>query len=319
MDRDYPHIAGLPGSEEAPPVPGSEPGRTRRRLLLWLELVIAVVLAVVLGLLAIGFLGTALANRQPSGTTRVGQIVGALVCAGLLYLATRWMIRVEHRLRRNQPIAQAFARACAAPAAEGTVSTAGAADATGTAPSARPDRLRSSRTRGRGRRHYGPAGTSVIAAVFGAATIGLAVGAASTYSQGVRSAFVQSHGIPAAAIVDTVDNTQQCSRSSCDYTAAIVVTLKAPVRGATTTVVHYPDSSDLVSGESIVVLVDPQQPGYAELPGTKFVNAGDWVILAIMAIVVASLTVLEVQAARRLFAYRRAHLAGSTGRVATIA
>ena len=317
MDRDYLNIAGIPGSEETPRVPGSDPERARRRFLLWLELVIAVVLALVLGLLAIGFLGTALAGRQPNGSTRVGQFVGVFVCAGLLYLVTRWVIRVEHRLRRRQPVAQTFASASAAPAAGGFMPTAGATDAAAIAASQRADRPRSGRTRGRGRRHYGPVGTSVIAAVFGVATVGLAVGSVSTHSQGVRSAFVQSHGVRAAAVVDSVDNTQHCSRSGCNYTAAVIVTLKAPVRGAGTTVVHYPDYSDLLSGESVVVLVDPRQTDYAELPGVKFVNTGDWVVLAIMAIIAALLTANEITASRRLFAHRRAHLAASTGLIAS--
>ena len=318
MDRDYLNIAGIPGSEETPLVPGSDPERARRRFLLWLELVIAVVIALALGLLAIGFLGTALAGRQPHGTTRVGQLVGVFVCAGLLFLVTRWVIRVEHRLRRRQPVAQAFASASASPAG-GSMPTAGATDAAAIAASTRADRPRSGRTRGRGRRHYGPVGTSVIAAVFGVATVGLAVGSVSTHSQGVRSAFVQSHGVRAAAVVDTVDNTQHCSRSGCNYTAAVIVTLKAPVRGAGTTVVHYPDYSDLLSGESVVVLVDPTQTAYAELPGVKFVNTGDWVVLAIMAIIAALLTANEITAARRLFAHRRAHLAASTGLIASTA
>ncbi|MGO9789178.1 MAG: hypothetical protein ACLP8S_06555 [Solirubrobacteraceae bacterium] len=273
MDRDYLNIAAIPGSEETPRAPGSDPARARR-FLLWLELAIAVVLAIALGLLAIGFLGTALAGRQPNGTTPVGQFVGVFVCAGLLYLVTRWVIRVEHRLRRRQSVAQAFASASVGGAIGGAVPAAGATDAAAIAAREGADRPRSRRTRGRRRRHYGPAGTSVIAAVFGVATIGLAVGAVSTHSQGVRSAFVQSHGVRAAAVVDRVDNTQHCSRSGCNYTAAVVVTLKAPVRGARTSVVHYPDYSDLVSGESVVVLVDPQQTAYAGLPGVKFREHG---------------------------------------------
>ncbi len=334
MDSDYLNIPGIPGSGAAaslpgsegtqPSLPGSKPARSRRRQLLWLELVAAVVFATFLGLMSIGFLGTALASHQARGTTRVGQLIGVLVCVGLLYLATRWVIRVEHRLRRHQPIALAFAAGSPTAgvsgpvrAVSGPVPARGATGAgAGIAVSRGRARTHSSRTSTRRRRHYGPVGTSVIAAIFGAITLGLIAGAVSTHSQGVRSGFVQSHGILSTAMVDSVDNTQQCSRSGCSYTSAIAVTLPAPVRGVASTVVHYPDYSDLSFGETVGVLVDPRQPGYAELPGAKFVNAGDWIILAVMAALAALATVNEIRQARRLFAYRRAHLAGSTAPLA---
>lgn len=289
--------SGLPGSEPIAGLPGSEPESPRRQPRLWIELVVAIGLAVLLGLLAIGFLVNAAGAHQHGGGSRAGQVLGAVISLGLLVLTTRWAIQIEHRLRGHQPVAQTFASAAVA-----------------TEPKRRPARVRA-----RPRRHYGPVATGIVLAIFAAGTIGFVIGAISSYSQGLRSGYVQHHGTRANAIVDSVDNTQHCSKSSCYYTAAIGVTLNPPVDGASTTVVHYPGFSDLVSGESVIVLVDPKQPGYAELPGSRFVTSWEWIILLVLAVLFAGLTVLDARALRTLLAHRREHLAGSSGSVSTAA
>ena len=221
--------------------------------------------------------------------------MAAAISFGLVVLSTRWAIRVEHRLRRHQPVAEAFAIAAAAQWRES----------------------RSSRLSRRPRRHYGPVATGVALALFAGATIAFAVGSVSSHSQGVRSAFVQHHGTRASAIVESVDNTQHCSRSSCYYTAAILVTLSPPVNGVRTTVVHYAGFSELVAGETVIVLVDPKQPGYAEFPGSRFVTSWEWIIFAGGAVFFACLAVFEARVLRKLLAHRRDHASKIASAVAT--
>ena len=53
--------------------------------------------------------------------------------------------------------------------------------------------------------------------------------------------------------------------------------LAPPVGGHSTTVVHDPRGSNLIPGEGLAVLVDAQQPAYAELPGQPFVQNAGWI------------------------------------------
>ena len=228
------------------------------------------------------------------------------MCIGLLVLCSRWAVRVEHRLRRHQPVAQAYESAVlpAAPAVDAPAAPARAAPAR--------------RSRRRGRR-YGPVGTSVILGLQVIVALALVAGAISTYSQASRSSYVQHHGTEAGATVGSVDNTQHCSRSGCDWTAAIAVSLSPPVDGTHSTVVHYPDYSDLSAGDRVTVLVDPKQPGYAELPGSPFQSAWAWIVLAAFAVFFALLVAFEGRALLRQLAHRRAHQAQAAGGLATVA
>jgi hypothetical protein len=167
------NLPGIPGSESVPAIPGSDvssgvpgpqPESRGRRLWLWLELLIAAGVTVLLGLAGLGFLLNAVGAHQHHGGSRAGQAIAAAISFGLVVLSTRWAIRVEHRLRRRQPVAEAFAIAAAAPA---------------------PAReVRSSPLRVRPRRHYGPVATGITLALFAGATIGFAVGSISSHSQG---------------------------------------------------------------------------------------------------------------------------------------
>lgn len=331
MGNDYLNLPGIPGSGEPPEIPGvrddpsselagvqsgpalpgSEPEPAPHRPWLWAELALASALAVLLGLAGLGFVLGAAGAHAHTGTSRSGQVISAVVSLGLFVLCTRWAIGIEHRLRRHQPVAHAFAAGATATApALGTAVPALSATAAASAPSRRHATRRRS-TRLGNRRHYGPVSTAITMTVLIGAVVGFTVGAISSYSQGVRSAYVQSHGVTSGGVVDSVDNTQHCSRGGCYYTAAIDVTLSAPVSGTTRTTAHYPGYSNLVSGEQVSLLVDPKQPGYAELPGSRFVTSWEWILFTVMAVLFAGVALLFVRALRRQLAHRSAHLAKS--------
>jgi hypothetical protein len=281
MGSPPPSLPGIPGSE--PPPPGPRSSRP------WVALIIAVLLAIVLTLSSLGFLiNTVGPHDLRTGASRFEEGVGTVISLLLLILCCRWVVHVEHRLRRHQPVAHAFQ------AQHTTVVASGV-------PVPR-------RRRGR-RRPYGPVGTSVVLALYVGVVIGCVAGAVVCHSQAARSNFVQSHGTPANATADSVVNTESCSRSGCDYTAAIVVTLTPPVDGRRTTTAHFPGFSDVFDGERLQVLVDPRQPGYAELPGATFSNAWAWIILSIIALFFAGLGALQVRTLHRLLVHRREHSA----------
>jgi len=50
----------------------------------------------------------------------------------------------------------------------------------------------------------------------------------------------------------------------------MLVRLPHPVGGQAQTTVHVPDKVSYRSGDAVTVLVDPQGPGYAELPGRPY-------------------------------------------------
>jgi hypothetical protein len=77
------------------------------------------------------------------------------------------------------------------------------------------------------------------------------------------------------------------------------------VRGATTTTVSYPNRTHLAAGDSATVLVDPQQLGYAELPGHPNTTAGQWALGFALAVVFALLAVWDARSLRRAIAMRR--------------
>jgi hypothetical protein len=259
-----------------PGIPGGEPQRTTPRTRLWLELSASIVLTVVLATLAIEFVDLA-AGAHSSG--RSGQIVGTAVCLGLIYLCSRWAINVEHRLRAHTPEAQAL---------------------TAPSPPATTSRRRPVR-----RRRYGPRAMAIATVVFALIGIGFGVGAFFAHRSAAKSSYVQDHGIRASGTVDSVDNSEACGRYSCDWTASIVVTLSSPVDGVRTTTVHYPDFSSLNAGEPVVVLIDPKQPGYAELPGSTFSEPIQWIILALFALLGLVLTAFEARALGILLKRRR--------------
>lgn len=235
----------------------------------------AIVLTGALALLEIELLLAATGLRAVQNTSRGGLIAAAVIFAGLVALATRWVIWTEHRLRGHQPAARSFR-------------------------SAAPRR----------RRRYSPVTSAVLLLFIGGATVGCIFGAVKVHQQGERSSYTQGHGVQTGAIVDSVDNTQYCGRYGCNYTSKILVSLASPVDGVTNTTVHYDDYSNLSDGQQVSVRVDPNQPDYAELPGDPFTRSYSWTVFVGLALLFGWLTVLDLIAITRQLAHRRDHRAG---------
>jgi hypothetical protein len=99
-------------------------------------------------------------------------------------------------------------------------------------------------------------------------------------SSAARSSFVQAHGVRREAVILNVDNIAHTSttttgsgssrhtRTSTTYTAEVLVRLADPVGGQARTTVHVPRYETGGPGDTVTVLVDPDDPGYAELPGS---------------------------------------------------
>ena len=62
--------------------------------------------------------------------------------------------------------------------------------------------------------------------------------------------------------------------------------------GHFTTVVHDPHGSNLIAGEGPEILVDPQQPGYAELPDQPFGQNWQWIFAGCFSLAIALVGVL---------------------------
>jgi hypothetical protein len=114
-------------------------------------------------------------------------------------------------------------------------------------------------------------------------------------SSSERSGFVQAHGVRRAAVIVSVDNIAHTGDSPSDhattYVALVLVTLADPVGGQARTTVHVPGYESGPPGDTLTVLVDPDDPGYAELPGSPTsIPAAPTILLAVG----VSLTVIAV-------------------------
>jgi hypothetical protein len=120
-----------------------------------------------------------------------------------------------------------------------------------------------------------------------------------------RSSYVQQHGIPATGTVISVVNHQTCGRYSCSYTSDISASLAPPVAGRSVTDVHYPYESNLAEGERFSLLVDPRDPGYAEVPGSEYTSSIKWVLLAVFAVFLFALSAQWARSLWRMTQHRR--------------
>lgn len=122
-------------------------------------------------------------------------------------------------------------------------------------------------------------------------------------SSAALSSFVQAHGVRREAVILSVDNIAHTSTTttgsgssrhtvtSTTYTAEVLVRLADPVGGHARTTVHVPRYETDGPGDALTVLVDPGDPGYAELPGSPSIPA---VLPTIFLAVGAFLAVISV-------------------------
>jgi hypothetical protein len=80
-----------------------------------------------------------------------------------------------------------------------------------------------------------------------------------------KSGYTQAHGLVRSGIVTSGTNGEGKASS-----ADIGVRLGEPVNGQAATTAHVPSLTSLKPGAAVRVLVDPNDPGYAEFPGQRF-------------------------------------------------
>jgi hypothetical protein len=107
------------------------------------------------------------------------------------------------------------------------------------------------------------------------------------HARAVRSAYTQHHGVSTIGTVTLVHRIHHSSRSSSYNTYDYDVQLFSPVSGASTTRVHDPSQNfhDFFVGDTVRVLVDPKQPGYAEIPGRPYASSLWWLVPLVMGLV----------------------------------
>jgi hypothetical protein len=155
------------------------------------------------------------------------------------------------------------------------------------------------------RRRYGPVSTLIGGIVFALLGVAMVFFSFSAHAQAAKSSYTQSSGVSESATVVNVDNNQNTncgSHGACTttYSAQVAVSLQTPVSGQDTATVNVPANVSYTTGQQISVLVDPKDPGYAELPGQPYATQGSTVALIIGAVVVFVLGMLAVVRAVRM-------------------
>jgi hypothetical protein len=88
-----------------------------------------------------------------------------------------------------------------------------------------------------------------------------------SHAQAAESSYTQANGIRENATVTHVDTEQSHSQYGGYAATYLTVTLPTPVSGRTSTVVNLSRIANYTDGQVVAVLVNPRDPGYAELPG----------------------------------------------------
>ena len=167
--------------------------------------------------------------------------------------------------------------------------------------------------RRRGSRTAGPVSLSIFAAVMIVVGAGLFLFSFHIRSESAQSAYTQAHGVYNQATVVSIENIAHQSHSQSGpsttwYTAQLTVTLNPPVGGLSQTTVHVPHSVSYAAGDPVSVLVDPQAPGYAELPGQPSVTGKDlWAMLGGAAVFALVGLFLGWQAVKKIRSRRLAY------------
>lgn len=245
----------------------------KRPFWLWLALAAAIVLAGFSAFIALGAVINIFSPRH-GGVGLGTSIATAAISIVVLAVCVRWAVHVEHRLRSR---------------GSGSTARAGLADGR------RPGRARPVPGEDRYRLHHhrhGPVAVMVAAVIFTLVLAGVITGTVQSFGAWRLTSYVQAHGQLASATVVTVRNIKHSSRSRTWYTAVISARLRRPVHGVTATTVYDPDGASLLRGDPLTVLVDPQQPGYSELPGEPYSSMADWLIGIVFCLIVLLITVV---------------------------
>jgi hypothetical protein len=85
------------------------------------------------------------------------------------------------------------------------------------------------------------------------------------------------------------------------------VRLSRPVKSHETTTAHIEGAPPYSPGAPITVVVDPQDPGYAELPGAPYASTEQWAIFLGIAVggILAIPSIAGIQALRQSRSRRR--------------
>lgn len=132
----------------------------------------------------------------------------------------------------------------------------------------------------------------VVAVIFTAGFVFMSTAAIVNHSYDDRSAYVQAHGLSRSAVVDRVRNIATTNKGVTRYTATLSVTVKSLSGSNRNAVVYSPERAQVKPGSTITVLLDPQQPAYAELPG--YPDNHGWILSVILSLGAVGLGVLAV-------------------------
>lgn len=101
----------------------------------------------------------------------------------------------------------------------------------------------------------------------------LIVHSVSVHGDAARTSYTQAHGVRRTARVISED-----TGKGKDPTSTVAVRLSEPVNGHATTTVHIHGAPTYSPGAPVTVDVDPQDPGYAELPGAPYTSTAQWAV-----------------------------------------
>lgn len=238
----------------------------KKHHLLWATVALLVLGAVLCALVFAISLASVFGHVQ-KGTTRGNILIGAAFF-GIVALVLAWLARtVEHHARTGEGIRPALTKGLAVKAP----------------------------VSGRRQAHHSRKAEVVILAVVVIVLVAATIGG---YSGWQQSKETQDHGISESAYVTQVISIWNSTRYGGYYTYNLAVNLSTPVHGRRTTVVHTNYQSPPASvGQTISVLVDPDDPGYAELPGAP--AGSGWGVVFPLVVAAVFVLLLALSARRR--------------------